>query len=93
MVDPFLTAGNIGVKPHVCRFAIVLELEYQHVSKVCDLRNLFKVSLLGLLKSNSGARGNRKLVQYGNPLGCRCSLQTLAKQIVQSLRMICGCRI
>eukprot|EP00957_Ditylum_brightwellii_P144307 10993888-Ditylum_brightwellii.AAC.1 len=93
MADPFLAAGNIGVKPHMCRFAIVLELEYQHVSKVGDLCYFLKVSLLGFLEGDVGAHCNWKLVQHSSPLGCHCSLQALAEQIVQSLRMICGCGI
>eukprot|EP00957_Ditylum_brightwellii_P043874 3327405-Ditylum_brightwellii.AAC.1 len=72
MVDPFLAVGSIGVKPHVCQFAIVLELAYKHVSEVGALYIFLK---------------------YGGQLGCRCSLQALAGQIMQSLRMICSCRI
>ena len=93
MADPFLAAGNIGVKPHVCWFAIVSELAYQHISEVGDLCYFLEVSLLGFLKGNVGAGGNWKLDQYGSPLGCRCSLQALAGQIMQSLQMICSCRI
>eukprot|EP00957_Ditylum_brightwellii_P171188 13032148-Ditylum_brightwellii.AAC.1 len=63
MADPFLAAGNIGIKRHVCRFTIVLELAYQHVSKVGDL-----CYFLDFLKGGVGVRGNWKLVQHSGPL-------------------------
>eukprot|EP00957_Ditylum_brightwellii_P193678 14748917-Ditylum_brightwellii.AAC.1 len=45
MTVPFLVASNIGVEHHVCWLVIVLELAYQHVTKVRNLCNLLKIDL------------------------------------------------
>eukprot|EP00957_Ditylum_brightwellii_P042887 3246822-Ditylum_brightwellii.AAC.1 len=68
MTDPFLAVGNIGVGPHVCRLAIIVELAYKRISKVRNFCNLLTVCLLGLLEHDVGASSNWKLVQHSSPL-------------------------